>query len=67
MAEVLDAILGKGASIQVKAFKDGFSKVFPISDLKAFSADELVMLFGNSDEDWCIESEFATSTSSAIK
>jgi E3 ubiquitin-protein ligase TRIP12 len=53
--EVLDAILGKGAAIQVKAFKDGFSKVFPISDLRAFSADELVMLFGNSDEDWCIE------------
>jgi E3 ubiquitin-protein ligase TRIP12 len=56
--EVLDAILGKGAAIQVKAFKDGFSKVFPISDLRAFSADELVMLFGNSDEDWCIESKY---------
>lgn len=58
VAEVLDAILGKGAAIQVKAFKDGFSKVFPISDLRAFSADELVMLFGNSDEDWCLESAF---------
>ncbi|TFK74978.1 hypothetical protein BDN72DRAFT_886090 [Pluteus cervinus] len=53
--EVLDAILGVGAQIQAKAFKEGFSKVFPVSDLQAFSADELVMLFGNSDEDWSIE------------
>ena len=54
--EVVDAILGQGAQIQAKAFRDGFSKVFPITDLQAFSADELVMLFGNSDEDWNIES-----------
>lgn len=53
--EVLDAILGTGAQIQAKAFKDGFSKVFPITDLQAFSADELVMLFGNSEEDWSTE------------
>ncbi|KIL69369.1 hypothetical protein M378DRAFT_184532 [Amanita muscaria Koide BX008] len=52
---VLDAILGKGVQIQAKAFKEGFSKVFPVSDLQAFSADELAMLFGNSDEDWTIE------------
>ncbi|KAG6833243.1 hypothetical protein H0H87_009864 [Tephrocybe sp. NHM501043] len=52
---VLDAILGKGAAVQAKAFRDGFSKVFPITDLQAFSADELVMLFGNSDEDWSVE------------
>ncbi|PPQ78382.1 hypothetical protein CVT25_011605 [Psilocybe cyanescens] len=55
VAEVLDAILGKGAAIQAKAFRDGFSKVFPIADLRAFSADELVMLFGNSEEDWSVE------------
>jgi E3 ubiquitin-protein ligase TRIP12 len=57
IAEVLDAILGKGAVIQAKAFREGFSKVFPIADLRAFSADELVMLFGNSEEDWSTESE----------
>lgn len=56
ISEVLDAIIGKGVAIQVKAFKEGFSKVFPIIDLRAFSADELVMLFGNSDEDWSSES-----------
>jgi E3 ubiquitin-protein ligase TRIP12 len=55
--EVLDAILGKGAVAQTRAFREGFSKVFPVEDLQAFSADELVMLFGNTDEDWSIESE----------
>ena len=43
--------------IQAKAFRDGFSKVFPVTDLRAFSADELVMLFGNSEEDWSVESK----------
>lgn len=56
--EVLEAILGKGIQIQAKAFRDGFSKVFPMSDLRAFTADELVMLFGNADEDWSIESQY---------
>lgn len=58
--EVLDAIIGTGARPQAKAFREGFSKVFPVSDLQAFSADELVMLFGNSDEDWAIDSAFYT-------
>ncbi|KAL4078725.1 hypothetical protein V8B97DRAFT_1933082 [Scleroderma yunnanense] len=53
--EVLDAIIGSGVQSQAKAFREGFSKVFPITDLQAFSADELVMLFGNSDEDWTVE------------
>ena len=57
IAEVIDSIIGAGAALQAKAFREGFSKVFPIADLKAFTADELVMLFGNSDEDWSIESE----------
>ncbi|OCH91486.1 hypothetical protein OBBRIDRAFT_775037 [Obba rivulosa] len=52
---IIDAIIGKGAQPQAKAFREGFSKVFPISDLQAFTADELVMLFGNADEDWSIE------------
>lgn len=55
--DVLDAIIGKGAQPQAKAFREGFSKVFPVSDLQSFSADELVMLFGNADEDWSTESE----------
>ncbi|KAG6821487.1 hypothetical protein H0H93_010211 [Arthromyces matolae] len=55
ISAVLDAILGSGAMVQAKAFRDGFSKVFPVTDLQAFSADELVMLFGNSEEDWSAE------------
>ena len=43
--------------LQAKVFKERFSKVFPITDLRAFSADELVILFGNSDENWSMESE----------
>ena len=31
--------------------------MFPITDLQAFALDELVMLFGNAEEDWSIESE----------
>ena len=54
---MIDAIIGRGAQLQVKAFREGFSKVFPIADLQAFTADELVMLFGNSDEDWSLESK----------
>ncbi|KAI0042289.1 hypothetical protein FA95DRAFT_1500247 [Auriscalpium vulgare] len=53
--EVMDAIIGSGAKLQAKAFREGFSKVFPISDLQAFTMDELVMLFGNADEDWSVE------------
>lgn len=57
VAEVIDAIIGKGAVKQVKAFREGFSKVFPVTDLQAFSAEELSLLFGNVEEDWSIESE----------
>ncbi|TFY64792.1 hypothetical protein EVG20_g5828 [Dentipellis fragilis] len=53
--EIVDAIIGQGAKLQAKAFREGFSKVFPISDLQAFTVDELIMLFGNSDEDWSSE------------
>ncbi|EIW79108.1 hypothetical protein CONPUDRAFT_59237 [Coniophora puteana RWD-64-598 SS2] len=53
--EVLNAIIGSGARAQAKAFREGFSKVFSISDLHSFSPDELVMLFGNTDEDWSLE------------
>ncbi|RDX51248.1 hypothetical protein OH76DRAFT_1401563 [Lentinus brumalis] len=53
---VINAIIGKGAQAQAQAFREGFSKVFPITDLQAFTADELAMLFGNAEEDWSIES-----------
>ncbi|KAI0675862.1 hypothetical protein C8Q78DRAFT_964482 [Trametes maxima] len=53
--QVIDAVVGKGARAQAQAFREGFSKVFPIDDLQAFTSDELAMLFGNADEDWSAE------------
>lgn len=40
---------------QVKAFREGFSTVFPVRDMRTFTPDELVLLFGNADEDWSVE------------
>ncbi|PNS21757.1 hypothetical protein CAC42_1611 [Sphaceloma murrayae] len=53
---VLDLTLGSGVQAQVDAFSAGFSQVFPYSALRAFTPDELVMLFGKVDEDWTLES-----------
>lgn len=53
--KVLDLSLGSGVRRQVEAFQNGFSQVFAYSTLKAFTPDELVMLFGRVDEDWSIE------------
>ncbi|KAF2713418.1 hypothetical protein K504DRAFT_450117 [Pleomassaria siparia CBS 279.74] len=53
--KVLDYTLGSGVQRQVDSFRVGFSQVFPYSALKAFTPDELVMLFGRVDEDWSLE------------
>ncbi|TIA46705.1 hypothetical protein D6C79_05055 [Aureobasidium pullulans] len=53
--KVIDFTLGCGVQKQVDAFSAGFSQVFPYSALKAFTPDELVMLFGRADEDWSLE------------
>lgn len=63
IASVTDAVIGKGVEAQAKALREGFSKVFPIKDLATFTVDELVMLFGNSDEDWSEESQWRCSLS----
>lgn len=49
---VVEATVFKGVINQVKAFMQGFSRVFPISSLTIFSPNELRDMFGNSDEDW---------------
>jgi E3 ubiquitin-protein ligase TRIP12 len=56
IASVIDVVIGQGVQAQAKALREGFSKVFPIKDLATFTVDELVMLFGNSNEDWSEES-----------
>ena len=53
--KVIDFTLGSGVQRQVDAFRSGFSQVFPYSALRAFTPDELVMLFGRVDEDWTLE------------
>ena len=55
--KVIDLTLGSGVQRQVDAFRTGFSQVFPYSALKAFTPNELVMLFGRVEEDWTIESK----------
>ncbi|KAJ5650516.1 Ubiquitin-protein ligase Ufd4 [Penicillium longicatenatum] len=52
---VIDMTLGSGVRHQVEAFRAGFSQVFPFTALRAFTPSELVMLFGQADEDWSIE------------
>ncbi|KAI5852847.1 hypothetical protein DFP73DRAFT_19029 [Morchella snyderi] len=52
---VIDLTLGSGVRRQAEAFRAGFSQVFPYSALRAFTPDELVMLFGRVDEDWSLE------------
>ncbi|CAG8153318.1 unnamed protein product [Penicillium nalgiovense] len=52
---VIDMTLGSGVRRQVDAFRAGFSQVFPFSSLRAFTPSELVMLFGQAEEDWSIE------------
>ncbi len=52
---VLDLSLGSGVRRQIEAFKTGFTEVFPVSSLRAFTPNELVMLFGRVEEDWSIE------------
>lgn len=54
---VIDMTLGGGVRRQVDAFRSGFSQVFPYSSLRAFTPNELVMLFGRIEEDWSIESK----------
>lgn len=65
--KVLDFTLGSGVQRQIDAFRSGFSEVFPYSALKAFTPDELVMLFGRVEEDWSLESRFLFTPGLLIK
>ncbi|SGZ49779.1 CIC11C00000002627 [Sungouiella intermedia] len=52
---IVEATVYSGVINQVKAFMQGFSKVFPISSLTIFSPNELGDIFGSSEEDWSID------------
>ncbi|CAO1616657.1 unnamed protein product [Parajaminaea phylloscopi] len=49
---VVEASVKRGIQPAVRAFRSGFSSIFPVEAMSTFTAQELVMLFGNSDEDW---------------
>ena len=55
--KVLDMTLGSGVQRQIEAFRAGFSQVFSYGALRAFTPQELVMLFGRVEEDWSLESK----------
>ncbi|KAF7892018.1 hypothetical protein EAF00_008320 [Botryotinia globosa] len=55
LEKVIDMTLGSGVQKQIDAFREGFTQVFPYSALRAFTPDELVMLFGRVEEDWSLE------------
>ncbi|KAI5302162.1 Ubiquitin-protein ligase [Ascosphaera pollenicola] len=55
LERVIDLTLGSGVVAQMQAFRTGFSEVFPYSAMQSFTPDELVMLFGRTEEDWSIE------------
>jgi E3 ubiquitin-protein ligase TRIP12 len=52
---VIEFTLGEGVERQIEAFHSGFSQVFSYSALRAFTPNELVMLFGRIEEDWSME------------
>lgn len=64
--KVIDFTLRSGVQRQVEAFRAGFSQVFPYSALRAFTPDELVMLFGRSEEDWSLESKYSSFMESGV-
>ncbi|KAJ1555410.1 Ubiquitin fusion degradation protein 4 [Nowakowskiella sp. JEL0078] len=53
---IADLVVGAGVSRQIDAFKRGFNKVFPVTDLRCFSVQELgVLVSGAENEDWSKE------------
>jgi E3 ubiquitin-protein ligase TRIP12 len=54
----VDAIVGSGVSKQIEAFRSGFNDSFQIDDLKIITCEELVSLFGSSEEDWSLASKY---------
>lgn len=52
---VVDATVYSGVIHQVRAFMQGFSKVFPITSMAIFTANELSEILGKSEEDWTKE------------
>ncbi|PWN36096.1 uncharacterized protein FA14DRAFT_164637 [Meira miltonrushii] len=50
--EVITHTLNTGVKPLVRAFREGFNLIFPINAMSTFTPEEVVMLFGNQEEDW---------------
>ncbi|CCK68329.1 putative ubiquitin-protein ligase UFD4 KNAG_0A06740 [Huiozyma naganishii CBS 8797] len=52
ITKVISYMIGDGVKDQIRAFIDGFSKVFPYSNVSILTPEELVDWFGGVEEDW---------------
>lgn len=57
---VISETLGRGIEEQLRAFIEGFSRVFSYENLLILSPDELVNFFGRGEEDWSLETLYRT-------
>ncbi|ORX59327.1 hypothetical protein BCR36DRAFT_366510 [Piromyces finnis] len=60
IVKIIDFTLCSGISKQVKAFREGFNKVFLITDLQIFEVKEILQMISNSEEDWTKETLMKT-------
>jgi hypothetical protein len=58
--KIIDFTLCSGISKQVKAFREGFNKVFLVTDLQIFNIKELLQMISSNEEDWTKETLMKT-------
>ncbi|KAG4108019.1 hypothetical protein H8356DRAFT_919703 [Neocallimastix lanati (nom. inval.)] len=58
--KIIDFTLCCGIYKQVKAFREGFNKVFLITDLQIFDIKELLQMVSSNEEDWSKETLMKT-------
>jgi len=58
--KIIDYTLCCGISKQIKAYREGFNKVFLITDLQIFEVKELLQMVCSNEEDWSKETLMKT-------
>ncbi|ORX75729.1 hypothetical protein BCR32DRAFT_224865 [Anaeromyces robustus] len=58
--KIIDYTVCCGISKQIKAFRDGFNKVFLLTDLQIFEVKELLQMVSSNEEDWSKETLMKT-------
>jgi E3 ubiquitin-protein ligase TRIP12 len=51
---VVDATLGSGVQVQIAAFREGFTSVFPLEALQPFYEDEVEAMLCGTGEEWTV-------------